>query len=180
MKKSFFMLIILFICGIVSADVCMNIIKESSALIDLEMYKGYANAKLVYQDVVWNILYERLKLFALLFLLCFTPIREKLSVILVSVFSFIWGFYMMSCILELGMAGVVIGIAAVLPHGLFYGALIFMILGEQNIHNYHYKGKVAFNIVTGIVLFLLFVTGCVMESLISTHFIPWVIRLSLI
>ena len=174
------MLIILFICGIVSADVCVNMIKESSVLVDLEMYKGYANAELLYQNVIWNILYERLKLFVFLFLLCFTPIREKLSVIIVSLFSFIWGFYMMSCILEMGLAGVVIGIAAVLPHGLCYGALIFMILGELDVHNYHYKGTIAINVASCVVMFLLFITGCVMESLVSTHFIPWVIRLSLI
>lgn len=180
MKKSFFMLAILFICGIVSADVCINIIKDSSALVDLEMYKGYANARLVYQDVVWNIIYERLKLIAFLRLLCVTPIREKLGVLIVSVFSFIWGFYIMSCILELGLAGVVIGIAAVLPHGFLYGVLIIMMLGERNVHNYHYKSKVTLNILSYIVMFLLFLTGCVIESLVSTHFIPWVIRLSLI
>ena len=174
------MLLILFICGMISADVCIDIIKESSTLIDMEMYKGYANASLVYRDVVWNILYERLKLFAFLFLLCFTPIKEKLSILIVSIFSFIWGFYMMSCILELGLAGVVIGIAAVLPHGLLYAVLILMMLGEQNIHNYHYKEKVVVNIMSCVVIVLLFITGCVVESLMSTHFIPWVIRLSLI
>lgn len=178
MKKSFFMLMILFICGFISADVCINIIKDSSALINLEMYKEYANASLVFKDVVWNILYERLKLFGFVFLLCFTPLRKRLGILLVSVFSFVWGFYIMSCILELGLAGVVIGIAAVFPQGLFYGVLIITMLRERSVHNYHYKGKIALNILSCMVMVLLFVTGCVMEGLISTHFIPWVIRLS--
>lgn len=174
------MLMILFICGIVSADVCIDIIKDSRVLLDLEIYKDYANANLVYQDVFWNILYERLKLVSFLFLLCFTPLRDLLGVMVVSVFSYIWGFFIMSCIAELGLAGVVVGIASVLPHGLLYGALIMMFLSQKNTHTYHYKGKIAFNIVSYIVMILLLITGCVLESLVSTHFIPWVIRLSLI
>lgn len=174
------MLMILFICGIVSADVCLDIIKNSSVLMDLELYKSYANARLIYQDVFWNIFYERLKLFGFLFLLCFTPIRDKLGILVVSIFSFVWGFFIMSCIAELGLAGVVVGIASVLPHGLLYGGLTVMLLGEKRVHTYHYKGRVAFNIVSYIVMILLLITGCVLESIVSTHFIPWVIRLSLI
>lgn len=181
MKKFFLMLAILFLCGIVSADICIDIIKDSSVLMDFEIYKSYANAELVYKDVFWNILYERLKLFAFLVLLCFTPLREFLGVLLASIFSFIWGFFSMSCILQLGLAGVVVGIASVLPHGLLYGALIVMMLAKQDrTYTYHQKENMAFYIMSCIVMLLLFVTGCVLESLISTHFIPWVIRLSLI
>ncbi len=181
MKKFFLMLAILFLCGIVSADICVDIIKDSSVLMDLEIYKSYANAELIYKDVFWNVLYERLKMFAFLFLLCFTPLREFLGVLLASVFSFIWGFFSMSCMIELGLAGVVIGIASVLPHGLLYGVLIVMMLAKrERTYTYHKKSQVAFSIVSCMAILLLLVTGCVLESLVSTHFIPWVIRLSLI
>lgn len=180
MKKFFLMLMILFICGIISADVCIELIKDSNVLMDLEIYKGYANARLIYQDVFWNILYERLKLVFFVFLLCFTPLRKHLGILIVSIFSFIWGFFIMSCISELGLAGVVVGIGSVLPHGLLYGALIIMLLGVKNVHSYHYKGEMVLNVVNVIIMILLLITGCVLESLVSTHFIPWVIRLSLI
>ncbi len=180
MKKFFLMLAIIFICGIISADVCIDIVKDSSVLIDLEIYKGYANAKLLFHDVFWNILYERIKLVVFIILLCFTPLRNYLAILIVSVFSFIWGFFIMSCIRELGLAGVVVGIASVIPHGLFYGALIMMMLGGGEVHSYTYqnRGGIALNIANAIIMILLVVTGCVMESLVSTHFIPWVIRLS--
>ena len=176
------MLAIIFISGIISADVCVDILKGSSVLLDLEIYKYYANAKLVYQDVFWNILYERIKLFAFITLLCFTPLRSYLVSIIVSVFSFIWGFFIMSCIRELGMAGVVVGITSVVPHGLLYGILIMMILGGGNRHSYTYqnRGRIVLNIANTIIIILLLLTGSVMESLVSTHFIPWVIRLSMI
>ena len=179
MKKSFFMLIILFICGLVSADVCIKMIEENEILVSMEMYKDYANAKMMFQDVFWNILYERLKLFLLLGVFALTPIREYLMIIFVAAFSYIWGFFAMTSILGLGIAGIVVSITAVLPHALFYMGLLWMMFRRRG-RSYHTKEKIALNISAYIFGILLFITGSVIESLMSTHFIPWVIRLSLI
>lgn len=180
MKKFLIVLIIIFICGILSADVCLTQIAESEVLIGIDFYTEYANAKLAFKDVFWNILYERIKLFGVLLLLCFTPIKEKMGVILAPVFSFIWGFFLMSCIIGLGIAGLVVGLASVLPHGLLYGGVIWMVLGKRRTRSYHTKDRIALNIATYLFMILIFITACVVESLVGTHFIPWVIRLSLI
>jgi len=176
------MLAIVFISGFISADICLDIIRDSKMLLDLETYKGYAYAKLVYQDVFWNILYERVKLVVFIILLYFTPIRNILSNILMILFSFMWGFYMMCCIIELGLAGVIVGIFSVIPHGILYGILIIMLMfhGDGSTYFYNQKKHIALNTANVIIMILLLLTGCVLESLISTHFIPWVIRLSLI
>lgn len=180
MKKFLIVLIIIFICGVLSADICLEQIKDSEVLVGLDFYKEYANAKLAFKDVFWNILYERIKLFMVLILLCFTPIKEKIGVVFAPVFSFIWGFFLMNCIIELGVAGLVVGLASVLPHGFLYGGVIWMLLGKRYARSYHTKNRIAWNIASYIFMILLFITGCVLESLIGTHFIPWVIRLSLI
>lgn len=180
MKKSFFILLILFVCGIISADVCIEVIGDSTVLLNLDTYTQYANANLAFDDVFWGVLYERVKLFSILIILCFTPIKEHISSVLICLFSFIWGFFLMTCIQGLGVAGIVLGIASVIPHGFLYGGIIIMLLQKNRRYNYHIRDKIVKNI--GMILFmvLLFVTGCVIESLVSTHFIPWVIRLSLI
>ena len=180
MKKFLIILIILFICGILSADVCLRQIKDSSVLVGLDFYKQFANAKLVFKDVFWNIFYERVKLVGILILFCFTPIKEKLGVIIMPVFSFIWGFFLMSCILEIGVAGLVVGLASVIPHGLFYGAVLVTVLSRRFSRGYHPRTNLVSNAVIYMLLLLMFVTGCVLESLVSVHFIPWVIRLSLV
>ena len=180
MKKFFLMLLILFLCGVISADLCLEKLVNSNALLDIEMYEGYANANLAFQDVFWNVLYERVKLVTILVLLCFTPIKEKISVLLISIFSFAWGFFVMSCIAELGMAGIVVGITTVLPHGLFYGGIIVMLLLKNNRHNYRQRDVLALNAITYVAIIMLFFTGCIIESIMGTHFIPWVIRLGLI
>ena len=180
MKKLFFMLAIVFISGLISADICHDLIEDSKILLNLEIYKSYAHANLVYRDVFWNILYERVKLIAFIILLYFTPIRNFLSNIVVILFSYMWGFYIMSCILELGMAGIIVGIFSVIPHGILYGILIIMILLKGEGYTYYQNKQIVLNVANVIIMILLLLTGCVLESLISTHFIPWVIRLSLI
>lgn len=180
MKKFLIILIVIFICGVLSAEVCLKEIQESEVLVGLDFYKQYANTKLMFKDVFWTLLYERVKLFVGIILLCFTPIKERLGIILAPIFSFIWGFFLMSCIVELGVAGLVVGLASVLPHGILYGGVIGLLIGYRRRYTYQYKNSLAKGL--GIYLFalLLFLTACVIESLIGTHFIPWVIRLSLI
>lgn len=180
MKKSFFMFLILFVCGILSADVCIDIIHGSSVLMDLESYRGYADAQFVYQDVFWNVLYERIKLFIFLLMLCLTPFKRYLGIFFAGIFSFMWGFFMMSSIRILGLAGVVVGIASVLPHGILYGALLMVVLSERNLYTYHKNNQILIYVLNGVIMLLLLLTGCVLESLVSMHFIPWVIRLGMI
>ena len=180
MKKFFIVLIIVFICGILTADICFLKIKDSEVLVGKEFYEQYANTKLVFKDVFWNVLYERIKLLFVLSLLCFTPLKERIGVILVTLFSFVWGFFLMACIIELGVVGLIIGLASVLPHGIMYGAGIGTVLRQRKNRKYHLKNKNLMEIGVLFFLVLLFVTACVLESLIGVHFIPWVIRLSLI
>ena len=180
MKKFLIILIIIFICGILSADICLEQIKQSEVLVGLDFYEQYSKTKFAFKDVFWSVLYERIKVFSLLLLLCFTPIREKISIILIPLFCFIWGFFLMSSIIELGVAGLVVGLASVLPHGIFYGGVIFMVLSRQQNRYYHSKNRMVSNVGMFFLGILLFSTGCIIESLIATHFIPWVIRLSLI
>lgn len=180
MKKFLVVLIILFICGVLSADLCLKQIEDSDVMIGLDCYKQYANAKFTFGDVFWDILYERIKFFSVLLLLCFTPLKKKLGVIFLIIFSFIWGFFLMNCIIELGVAGLVVGLACVLPHGILYGVVVGLVLNKSRTKTYHTRNRIAIQVLLYIVLTILFITGCILESLVGTHFIPWVIRLSLI
>lgn len=180
MKKFLIVLIILFICGLLSADICIEQIKDSEVLVGAEFYEQYANTKQVFKDVFWNVLYERIKLFGVLILLCLTPLKERVGIVLAPIFIYIWGFFLMSAIIELGIAGLVVGLASVIPHGLLYGGSIWMMLGKRRTRSYHTRDRVALNVASYIFMLLLFITGCIMESLVGTHFIPWIIRLSLI
>ena len=180
MKKFLIVLMIIFICGVLSADVCLKQIKESDVFLGVDFYEQYANAKMTFKNVFWNVMYERTKLLGILLVFSLTPIKEKIGIILLPVFSFVWGFYIMSCVIKLGVAGVVVGLASVLPHGMFYGGGIAALLFYRQERSYHLKNESVLHIAKFLFILLLFVTACVIESLVGTHFIPWVIRLSLI
>lgn len=180
MKKFLIVLIILFICGVLIADIYLVKIEESILIGKGEFYKQYAFEKLVFKDIFWNMLYERIKYLSILVLLCFTPVKRKLSGMLISIFSFVWGFFVMSCIMELGVVGLVVGLASVIPHGLFYGGTIWIIVRDSPDRGHLRRNKVIKNFVSYILAILLFITACVIESLMGTHFIPWIIRLSLV
>lgn len=180
MKKFLFILIIIFICGILSADICLKQMQESEVLIGLTMFEQYATAEISFKDVFWNLLYERVKLFIGIILLCFTPLKERLCQIIIPVFGFIWGFFLMSCIGKMGIAGMIVGFASVFPHWGLYGLAIWMISSGNKSRSYYRKSNAVMNVGKYIFIVLLFVTACIMESLIGVHFIPWVIRLSLV
>lgn len=180
MKKIFIMLILFFICGFVSADLCIGELKDSNVLLKLEVYESYAKAGFAFKDIFWNIMYERLKLFFGVVLLIFTPVREKLPVILLSMFSFLWGFFFMSSIAQLGIAGLVLSIASVFPHGLLYAGAAAVLMRKGHRYYYQQSRKVAVHIGKYLLIILMFFTGCVLEGLVATHFVPWLIRLSLI
>ena len=180
MKKILLMLLIFFVCGIISADLCIEKLKLSNVILDLETYRAYAYANLKFRDVFWNICYERVKLILVLLLLGYIPVKQRVSIVLICIFSFVWGFFFLGCVLELGLAGVVVGICSVFPHGLIYLFLLIMTLQERKSYSFHRRERVLMGLTSYLSLILMFLTGCVIESVIGTHFIPWVIRLGLI
>lgn len=180
MRKFFLILLIIFICGILSADICLKQIREGDVFTGIEFFRRYATTKLYFRDVIWTILYERIRMLLGVVLLCFTPIKKRLGLLIAPIFSFIWGFYLMSCIVSLGVAGVVVGIGSVLPHGILYWAVIGIMLRQRSARKYYVKKQIIADAGRVMFVFLLFVTACVVETLVGVHFIPWVIRLSLI
>ena len=180
MKKFLIILIIIFICGVLSADLCFAQIKDSNIILGKEFYVQYAKAKHVFKDILWNVVYERVKLLGLVFLFCVTPLKDKLSGVLLIIFSFAWGFFLMTCVIELGAVGIVVGLASVIPHGILYAIAIGLLLGKGKSRRYHIRNQIAVEVGSYIFMILLFITACILESLVGVHFIPWVIRLSLV
>ena len=59
MKKFLIVLMIIFICGVLSADVCLKQIEESDVFLGVDFYEQYANAKMTFKNVFWNVLSVR-------------------------------------------------------------------------------------------------------------------------
>lgn len=180
MKKILLIFAIIFVSGIIAADICVSGLKNENMLINIEVFKNYAYADTIFKQVIWNMLYERGKLIVCLLVLCITPLRNHMPIIFACVFSFCFGFFMMSCVLVLGFIGVIVALSSILPHGLFYIGIFVILFRRFNMHGYRPNKGVAQSVGTYLFMLLLYVTGCVMECVMGVHFIPWVIRLSLV
>jgi len=180
MKKFLIVLSIVFICGIITADIFTGHLLNTEIILSMDILKKYAYSELFFNDVIWNLTYERLKQYICILLCGITPLRNYVSIILVGILLFCFGFFTMSCILAIGFVGVLIGIASIIPHGVLYFISYHLMSQQRRVYSYQQTGKIPQKIITYILAIMFFVTGCVIECVIGVHFIPWLIRLSLI
>ena len=136
MKKIVITLLILFVCGMIAADICVHNLVDENMILSMEVFKEYAYSKIAFKDVIWNMLYERVKLFICLLLLKITPLRELIPVIVLGVVLFCLGFFTMSCILAIGFVGVVVGLAGIFPHGILYAAAYLVVNHNRRVQSY--------------------------------------------
>ena len=180
MKKLIVALFLVFICGIIAADICTSKLLSEEVIISMDILKKYAYSKINFNDVIWNLLYERLKQFVCILLFRITPLKNYISIILIGILLFCFGFFSMSCILAIGFVGILIGIACILPHGGLYFCSYYMLSKQTRVYSYQQPNKIPQKVIAYLLAIVFFVTGCVMECVIGVHFIPWIIRLSMI
>uniref|UniRef100_UPI004056A6E5 hypothetical protein n=1 Tax=Agathobacter sp. TaxID=2021311 RepID=UPI004056A6E5 len=180
MKKTIFLLLLLLICGMVSADVLTAISDFENIMLQVEDYMAYAYAGITFKEMFWKLLYERGKMLVVLGLISIFPFREKLLPFFACFFTYAYGFFFMSCLLQVGVVGIPITLSAVFPHGILYGIVIMLMFKRKELRSYQMKKRVGYE-AGGIALFLLlFITGCIIECYVGTAFMSWVIRLSLV
>ena len=180
MKKSLIILSIVFVCGIITADVITNRLINTEIILSMDILKKYAYSELFFNNVIWNLMYERLKQYICILLFRITPLKNYISIILDGIILFCFGFFTMSCVLAIGFVGIIIGIASIIPHGLLYFGSYHLMSQQNRVYSYQKSGKIPQRILTYILAIMFFITGCVIECVIGVHFIPWIIRLSLI
>ena len=180
MKRIVLVLLLLLIGGMISAYILTEELNNESVMITAESYMVYAYAGITFKELFWSLLYERGKLLLLLAIISITPLRNKGLPVLIGVFIFGFGFFFMSCILELGIAGVVVGLATIFPQMVLYGIAIFIMYQKRQLRTYRQQERITLQFASWFGILLLFVSGCILECMMGVKFIPWVIRLSLI
>ena len=174
------MLLLLFLCGMISGDIIAGDLKEDSVILGLEVYKEYAYSKPKFELVFWQIFFERCKCLGFVAILAITPLREKLPVVLTGIYVFAMGFFTMSSLISLGAVGLLVALFVFLPQIVFYGGMLLVLYRGHTSRRFRQGEKVAFYAIRILLILLLFAAGCVVECLVGVHFIPWMIRLSLV
>lgn len=180
MKKIWIMLLLLFLCGIISGDLIAESLKKDGVILGIEVYKEYAYSKPVFEEIFWQILFERCKYLIIAVILIMTPLKKMIPLILIGLATFMLGFFTMSNMISLGAVGLLIAIVTFLPQLLFYGGMVLILYQRQSRHKLRQGEKLAFRTLSIVLAMMLFAAGCVVESLVGVYLIPWMIRLSLI
>ena len=180
MKKILIMLLLLFLCGMISGDIITESLKKEGVLLGIDVYKEYAYSKPMFEEIFWQILFERCKCLIFVLILVMTPFKRIIPLILTGAAVFMLGFFTMSNLISLGVVGLLIAIITFLPQLLFYGGMILTLYRGQGLRKFRKGEKMAFHMMSVILAIMLFVAGCVVECLVGVHLIPWMIRLSLI
>ena len=180
MKKILIMLLLLFLCGMISGDMITESLKGNNVLIGLDAYKVYAYSKPLFEEIFWQVLFERCKCLVFIIILVLTPLKRMIPGILSGIASFMLGFFTMSNMIGLGAVGLLVAIVTFLPQLLFYGGMLFTLYRGRGVRKFRHGEKLAYHTVSMVLAFMLFVSGCVVESLVGVYVTPWMIRLSLI
>ena len=180
MRKLWIMLLLLFLCGIISGDFIAESLKEDGVLLGIEVYKEYAYSKLRYEEIFWQILFERCKYLMIVMLFILTPLKRIIPLLLMGISTYMLGFFIMSNMISMGVVGLLIALVTFLPLLLFYGGMVLILTREKNRATLRQGKKVAIKALSIVLSGMLFVAGCVVEALVGVYLVPWMIRLSLI
>ena len=180
MRKIWIMLLLLFLCGMISGDFIAESLKEESVLLGMDVYKEYAYSKLVFEEIFWQILFERCKCLIIIVVLVLTPFRKILPLLLIGAVTFMLGFFIMSNMIGIGGVGLLISIVTFIPMLIFYGGMALLLLRGRDRTTLRQGRKMAFRVMTVVLSVLFFGAGCIVESLVGVYLVPWMIRLRLI
>lgn len=137
--------------------------------------KSFAGTEWDSSSLLANILWERGKFFSLVWILSYTPVKKILPLILRCGLFFTMGVFLAACVLNMGPAGFAFFFASWIPQGFLYLAALLLLLHMEPGHFYHQKNvklkKAAY--VSAVLVLILF--GCVLEAVIGTKLLGFVI-----
>ncbi len=169
------LLIVCLVVGFFIGIVYENIVADKKLIMaDLFLKSNlelYLQTRVVTKKYVLYVLKERLLLFAGISVLGCMKWKKLFAVILVVSMGFLMGIVAVASVLELGIVGIVFCIAGVIPQGLFYGMIGYMML------NYWYRyPNQTWNRAKTIFVLVMFAMGVLTESYVNPVILKWIVK----
>lgn len=178
MKREYLIWVILFLGGIWSAQLIGKEYFFTYGYFNPYHLKRFVASEIDYVDLFWNLLWTRGKQFVALWILRMTPWKRGLPMILKMLFIFLIGFILMVCCMTVGATGVMVLLAALFPHGICYFVAVIGLLGNDQSMSWD-QAKRGISIARKIGLCTLFVvSGCILETIIGTRILRYVLEAS--
>ncbi len=131
----------------------------------------YLQTQVVTKKYIIYVLRERLLLFAGISVLGCIKWKKLFSIFLVVSAGFFMGVATVAAVLQLGIKGIALCIVGVIPQGLFYGMLAYMMI------NYWFQyPKLSWNRAKSIFVIVMFTMGVLMESYVNPALLKWMLK----
>ena len=131
--------------------------------------RAFAKADIDLPTLLANIVWKRGKLFLLIWILGYTPVRKIAPLFLRCAFFFVAGMFAGACMINMGLFGLAVFVCSWIPHGLLYlPALILMFYG-CNPEAFGTERRLGKKIACVTSIFTLILLGCVAEATVGTR-----------
>ena len=176
MKKTFILFLILFLAGVLSAQLFGSEFLATYGFLNEYHLQSFAAAKIQKVDLFWNVLWERGKLFLFLTILLLTPARRAVPSITGGLLSATAGLYGTACVMLFGIRGVGLFFCSLLPQWIFYFlAGFFLFRLQRPVLNNTGKEKVSY-VFSVLLILILIVVGCIVEVTFGMGLLQWCLR----
>ncbi len=161
MRRKTYLCVLLFFIGIGITSLLGN---GDTEIFGNEYHvQNFGVAGLDRMGLLCKVLWNRGNLFLMLMVLLATPVRKWVPFCTAAFLSFLAGVYIKICMIQFGMKGILIFLISILPHGIFYGMVVFLLFMMSRNRNYYKKGERISKIIMFIVMLAIFFVGALLE-----------------
>ena len=132
----------------------------------------YLQTDIITNKYLWYVVKERLLFLAVLCLISCIKWKKVFVILLLLYIGFVMGVLTVAAVIQLGAWGILLTMAGILPHGIFYGA------GYSVLLNFWYRFPArSWNQTKLLFVVIMFLMGMIMEIYVNPIVVKWVIRL---
>ncbi len=176
MRKGIIICISLLLTGFFMAHLIEKEFLTTYGLFTEFHLKYFANTKMDNNLLLWNILWGRLKLLAVVCVLLRIPKKVSIILLIKSLACFAFGLYMGICFVTMRGLGILISLVAIFPHGILY-VLVFLLAKKEGVIYYNKKRERFLHYIGLVILILaLLCTAVIFEVYIGTPVLKFLIN----
>lgn len=177
MKRDIWIGLLFLLGGILCAQLLGSEFFGNYGYLNEYQLQSFAYSKMDKMDLFWNVLWDRGKLFLVFVLICATSMRKLLPIVGKSLLGFLIGIFGTVCVMHLGAYGILFLLATLFPHWILYLAVLIMIYRFRPMYSHEGKRKNTRFFLQILLIWMLFLAGCVSETLIGTQLLQLLLKI---
>lgn len=179
MRKITWTCVALFLAGILCTQLIGYEKLRELTQVDGATLLQYANTQVDLVQRYFNVLWERMKMSALLVLLAASRLGNKAPVVVLCGFCFVMGLFGGVCMVGVGWPGILLALASLFPQCLLYVAAVWIALRVMSGRGQFVRGRktILQNVMYELLAAMLMILGTILETTAGHALVCYVIRL---